>query len=447
MKLKYLTVLAVGLLLQVSRSWAQELLTLQQAIEFALHSKADAKKSKLDVVNAQNKIDEVRSAALPQITLTAGLTYNPIIQKVALPGEMLGRPGETILAAFGQKWQSTPTVALNQQIFNQSVFTGLKAASTTREFYIINNELTEEQLIEKVAVSYYDVYTSQLNLATVQTNVDNANKNKKIIEGLYQAGLGKKIDLDRIVVNINNLMAQKQQLVNALQLKENALKFAIGMDITAPIVLPKETFEVDAAILMDFADVNSRTEVKLMDKQIELLELNKKAEIAAYYPTVSLTANYGYTGFGNKVPFFHGRPDASWSNFSTLGVNVSFPIFNGFKTRSKVRQADVDLKKAEIDLYDTKLSLSMMNENAKAQVKNSLLTVNSNRENVHLANDVLSNTSNNYRNGLATLTELLEAEQAYADAQNNLNTSLLNYKVAEVQLVKAKGQLKTLVNK
>jgi len=93
------------------------------------------------------------------------------------------------------------------------------------------------------------------------------------------------------------------------------------------------------------------------------------------------------------------------------------------------------------------LSLSMMNENAKAQVKNSLLTVNSNRENVHLANEVLSNTSNNYRNGLATLTELLEAEQAYADAQNNLNTSLLNYKVAEVQLVKAKGQLKTLVNK
>jgi len=438
MKLKYLTVLAVGLLLQVSRSWAQELLTLQQAIEFALHSKADAKKSKLDVVNAQNKIDEVRSAALPQINLSAGVTYNAIIQKVALGGQVF---------PMGQPWQSTPTLALNQQIFNQSVFTGLKAANTTREFYIINNELTEEQLIEKVAVSYYDVYTSQLNLATVQTNVDNANKNKKIIEGLYQAGLGKKIDLDRIVVNINNLMAQKQQLVNALELKENALKFAIGMDITAPIVLPKETFEVDAAILMDFADVNSRTEVKLMDKQIELLELNKKAEIAAYYPTLSLTANYGYNGFGSKFPIFSNHESVRWSSFSAIGVNLAFPIFNGFKTRSKVRQADVDLKKAEIDLYDTKLSLSMMNENAKAQVKNSLLTVNSNRENVHLANEVLSNTSNNYRNGLATLTELLEAEQAYADAQNNLNTSLLNYKVAEVQLVKAKGQLKTLVNK
>ncbi len=446
MKLRYLGVLAVGLVLQMSQVQAQEVLTLQQAIKFALENKADAKKSKLDVINAQNKIDEVRSAALPQITASAGLTYNPIIQKVAIPGDFMGKPGETILAEFGQKWQSTPTLSLNQQIFNQSVFTGLKAASTTREFYIINNDLTEEQLIEKVAVAYYDVYTSQLNMNTVQTNIDNVNKSKKIIEGLFQAGLAKKIDLDRIVVNANNLLAQKQQLLNALELKENALKFALGMEITRAIELPKETFEVDGAILMDFADVNNRTEVRLLDKQLELLTLNKKAEIAAYYPTLSLSANYGYTGFGSKVPFFHGRPEASWSNFSTLGVNLSFPIFTGFKTRSKVRQADVEIKKAEIDLVDTKLGLSLGNENAKAQVRNSLLTVNTNQANVKLANEVLDNTANNYKNGLATLSELLEAEQAYADAQNNLNTSLLNYKVAEVQLVKAKGELRTLIN-
>ena len=63
-----------------------------------------------------------------------------------------------------------------------------------------------------------------------------------------------------------------------------------------------------------------------------------------------------------------------------------------------------------------------------------------------MAQEVLSDTENNYKNGLATLTELLDAEKALADAQNNLNTSLLNFKIAEIQLIKAKGELKSLVN-
>jgi outer membrane protein TolC len=87
----------------------------------------------------------------------------------------------------------------------------------------------------------------------------------------------------------------------------------------------------------------------------------------------------------------------------------------------------------------------MAAENSKVQIKNSLLTIESNRKNVDLAKSVLEDTNNHYKNGLATLTDLLDAENAYADAQNNLNTSLLDYKIAEVQLIKANGKLKSLI--
>ncbi|SFS36727.1 TolC family protein [Sphingobacterium wenxiniae] len=446
MKFKYLSVLAAGLLFQMSPVKAQDFLTLKEAISYALEHKAEAKKSKLDVVNAQNKIDEVRSGALPQVNVSAGLTYNPIIQQVALDGAMMGQPGETILVTMGQKWQSTPVISLNQQLFNQSVFTGLKAANTTREFYLINDQLTEEQLIERVANAYYNVYQTQLQLETIQNNLDNTTRTHKVIGGLFDAGLAKKIDLDRIAVTVNNLKAQKQQLLNALDLQENALKFAIGMDIQQDIQLPEETFEIDAAILNEVGDINNRTEVQVMNKQLQLLDLNKKAIKAEYYPTLSLSANYGYAGFGQQFPLFNNHSSVKWSNFSGISLNLAFPIFNGFSTRSKVRQADIDIRKAQVDLEDTKLALSLGNENAKAQVKNSLLTVNTNQENVQLAKEVLDNTQNNYRTGLATLTDLLDAERAYVDAQNNYTTSLLNYKVAEVQLIKANGNLKSLVN-
>lgn len=423
---------------------AQETLTLQEAVKYALENKAEAKKAKLDVENSQYKIDEVRAGALPQINGSGSLTYNPLIQKSALDGALMGKPGETIMVAFGQPWQANAVVQVSQQLFNQSLFTGLKAAKSTREFYQINNQLTDEQLIEKVANAYYEVYQSDMQLQTIENNLQNTTKTRDVLKGMVEAGLMKKIDLDRTEVAINNLLAQKQQIVNAQELRENALKFAIGMPIQEDIVLPKETFDVNARMIAEEFNVENRTEVKLQEKQIELLEYNKKAMISAYYPSLSMTGNLGYMGFGQKFPIFNN--DANYAPYSAIGLNLSIPIFNGGSTKAKVNQANVAISKARVDLEDSKLGLNLASENAKSQIKNSLLTVDNNRRNVQLAKEVMDNTQNNYRNGLATLTELLDSENAYADAQNNLNTSLLNYKVAEIQLIKANGNLKSLVN-
>ncbi|MGN5954476.1 TolC family protein [Sphingobacterium lactis] len=423
---------------------AQETLTLQEAVKYALENKAEAKKAKLDVENSQYKIDEVRAGALPQINGSGSLTYNPLIQKSALDGALMGKPGETIMVAFGQPWQANAVVQVSQQLFNQSLFTGLKAAKSTREFYQINNQLTDEQLIEKVANAYYEVYQSDMQLQTIDNNLQNTTKTRDVLKGMVEAGLMKKIDLDRTEVAINNLLAQKQQIVNAQELRENALKFAIGMPIQEDIVLPKETFDVNARMIAEEFNVENRTEVKLQEKQIELLEFNKKAMISAYYPSLSMTGNLGYMGFGQKFPIFN--KDANYAPYSAIGLNLSIPIFNGGSTKAKVNQANVAISKARVDLEDSKLGLNLASENAKSQIKNSLLTVDNNRRNVQLAKEVMDNTQNNYRNGLATLTELLDSENAYADAQNNLNTSLLNYKVAEIQLIKANGNLKSLVN-
>lgn len=445
MNLKHVMIL-LAVIFSVPAVEAQEVLTLKQAIQYALEHKAEAQKAKLDVENAQYLIDETKASALPQITGSGGLTYNPLLQQSALPGELIGRPGEIVMVSFGQKWQTNSVVTVNQQLFNQSVFTGLKAARTTREFYQINKELTDEQLIEKVANAYYQVFQLQLQKQTVQTNLENTRKTGAVIKGLVDAGLARKIDLDRTNVAINNLEATLQQIQNSLTLTENALKFAIGMDMDKEVVLPEETFDINASILMQSGNVNDRTEIKVLEKQIELLTLNKQAKKAAYYPTLSFNGSLGYLNMGSSFPIFANSDKVKGSPYSSLGLNLSIPIFNGGATRARINQAEVDLKKAKVQMEDTKLALSLANENARAQIKNSLLTVDANRRNVQMAKEVLDNTKNNYKHGLATLTEVLDAENAYADAQNNLNTSLLNYKIAEIQFIKANGNLKSLLN-
>jgi len=420
-------------------------LTLKDAINYALENKAEARKARLSVENSEYQIQEVRARALPQIAASGNITYNPILQLNALPGDFFGAPGTTILAPLGQKWVSTAGVNLNQAIFDMSVFTGLKAAKSTREFYQINAQLTEEEVIERVANNYYQVFVYQQQLAVVDSNYINTSKIRDIIKGQFDNGLARKIDLDRMNVNLNNINTQRQQLINAVALQENALKFYMGMPIETPIVLAKEEFAVAPLAVNAKPDVTNRTEFQLLKKQEQLLGLQKKSIVAEYYPKLSLTAGYNYIGQGPEMPWFAKPSDGVyWSDFSSVGASISIPIFNGFGTRARVRQANIDLQEVEEDIKDTQLALDLAYENARTQITNSLITIEAQEENARLAQDVLDNTQNNYQQGLASLTDLLDAENSLIEAQNNYTSALLDYKLAEIQLIKAKGELKTL---
>lgn len=419
---------------------AQQQLTLSEAVNYALENKAEAVNARLDVKNSEYLIDEVRANALPQINIDGGLTYNAILQETAMDFM-----GESMIIAMGRPWQSTAAVSLSQQLFNQAVFTGLKAAKSTREFYKINAQLTDEQVIEKVANSYYEVYKTKSQLKTMDATIENTTRVRDVIKSLFDNGLAKKIDLDRTNVALNNLTSTRQQLINALQLQENALKYLIGMDINTPIELPNNTFEITKHALVDETiSVENRTEIQLLEKQSELLALNKKATEAQGYPSLSLNANYGYLGIGDKFPWFQSYPGAYWSDFASVGLNLRIPVFNGGVVKSKVKQAQIDIEKLEVTKRDTRLALDLSLQNAITQLNNSLITLNTQKENVNLAQEVLSNVENNYKFGLATLTDLLDAETSYADAQNNHTNALLDYKIAEIQLIKAKGELKSL---
>lgn len=422
-------------------------LTLKDAINYALQNKADAKKAKLSVENAEYQIEEVRSRALPNISANGNLTYNPILQLNAVDFDGADGPGPTQLLAFGQKWMSTAGVNLTQNIFDQAVFTGLKAAKTTREFYQINARLTEEDVIERVANNYYQVYVQRQQLAMIDSTYANTEKVRNIIKGQFDNGLARKIDLDRMNVNLSNINTQRQQLINAVQLQENTLKFYMGMPIETPIVLPEAQFEVTPIMMSEKPDVTQRTQYQLLATQEKLLTYQRKSKVAEYYPTLSLTAGYNYLGMGPELPWFAKPADGVyWTDYSAIALNLNIPIFNGFGTRARVRQATIEVQNIQEDMKDTKLALDLAFENAKTQINNSLITINNQKENVSLAQEVLDNTQNNYRQGLATLTDLLDAESSYIDAQNNYTNALLDFKLAEIQLIKAKGELKTLSN-
>ena len=428
----------------------QKELTLKDAIRYALENKADAEKARLEVTKSEYKIQEVRANALPNISASGGMVYNPKLQATYIDASTFAFPGmpasnEPIKMEMGQKWSANAEAKLTQVLFNQSVFMGLKAARTTREFYMLNQQLTENEIIEKVAQAYYQVYQTRQTLENIESNLALTEKTANVVKGLNQSGLSKKIDVDRTTVAVNNLKSARQQALNGVQLSENALKYMIGMPMNEVITLPKEGFEANYDLAFEKGNSNTRIELQVLEKQKQLLDLNTKVQRAALYPSLALQATYGYLSMGPKTPIIYGKKDKVYgADYSAITLGLKIPIFSGFGTRAKIRQAQIESQALEATLKDTRLAMDLAYENAHSRLTNNLLTIDSQKENVKLAEEVLLNTQNNYQQGLASLTDLLEAERSLSDAKNNYTNALLDYKLAEIQLLKSQGKLETM---
>ncbi len=363
-----LSVFFVGIL-YISK--AQDAVSIKDAVVFALENKADAKRADLAIKKAEYKIDEAKAGALPQVSANAGLQYNPIIQEMALTTNGKNENGEpvkqTSIIKMGQPWNTNVGINVYQTIFDQRVFTGLKAAKSTREFYQINADLTDEQIIERVATAYYQVFVQEEKLKTIDKSLENTTKVKNVIKSLVDNGLAKPIDLDRVIVQLNNISSSRQQLVNAVEISKNALKFYMGYPIKQEINLEEVTIEPNLLILEDEINTSTRTEFKVLEKQKELLGFAKEAEKANLYPTVGLSGNYGLQGFGEQ---FITSKNYMWSDLASIGLSVKVPIFTGGSTKAKINQAEIDLLDIEEQMNDTKLGLDLEYQNAKSQIEN-----------------------------------------------------------------------------
>lgn len=447
-KLKVVCLLLLGSA-SFSSIQAQETLSLSEALHYAKQNSEVLRKAQLDIIGGQLKVSEVRASALPQVSAVSTLTNNLLVQQFVLPAEAFGgNPGEFMAIKAGQTWNAMTQVQLSQQIFNQQVFTGLKAAKGSAEYYRLAAELAEENLLQQVATNYYMVIITRQNLATLDANISRIEQLEKTVANQFEVGLAKKIDLDRIKVNKGNLLAQREQLELAVVQQENLLKYYMGMPISEKIYISDNAVEgIESEAIVQLNQDAFRAEnlvgYQILKTQENLLGLQKKANQAEYYPSLMLTGNYLYNTQSNKFNLYTNK--ALGYDAAGISLNLSIPIFDGGQRRSKVRQAQIEIDKVQEDIRSTENALQMAYENARIQIKNSLNTIETQRSNKQFAEEVFNSTRNNYQNGLATLTDLLTAETELVAAQNSYNQALLNYKVAEIELIKSSGNIKSLV--
>ncbi len=427
---------------------------LQTCLDYALKHNQQIAISKYAEQGGEEKVRETRALALPQVNVNGSVSDNLKRQVIVLPAEFIGgQPGTFTTILAGTKYTAGATADASQQIFNQSVFTGLKAAKASRDYYEVNTMLTEEDVVTQVANAYYSILITREQIRFQKTNIQNLEQLIQTTRTQYETGLARKIDLDRISVSLTNSRTRNTQLENQLEIQQYQLKMLMGMPVEEPLQLegvPLEQLETSTAGMtatsIQAFDPDKLLQVSLLDVQERLYKYQKQASVAEYYPKLSLFANYSYNTLSNEFDFLKKNGTSINYDMASVGLRLSIPIFDGFGRRARVAQNSIELHKLAKQKDYTLLQLNTAYESARVQMLNSINTINLQKENMELAREVYASSKQNYELGLATLTDLLNAETSLVEAQNSYAQALLNFQIAQIGIARSTGRIMELVS-
>jgi outer membrane protein TolC len=439
---KLLFTLTVALLTGFAGNAQTTAFSLKQSLEYALQNHPSQTVYKNEMAIANYKAKEALASYLPQVNGSISADDNLKLQTTVIPAGVFG-PTESKVT-FGNKYSTVATLQAEQTIYDQAMIMGIKAAKPNTELANLNKEKNDEALIYNAATAYYQamIYKEQEKLLT-----ENEKKYKELLPALklqYEKGVAKKIDYDRVRVNLLNIQSQKQVAQTNYEVALNQLKNAIGMPLNAALTIT-DSVNISTSLQplagQDFSPAN-KLDYKIQQQNIELYNIDVKRKRAASLPTVSMYYRYGQQAFGGTL----SKTYSNWFDFSGIGLKVNIPIFSGLRRSSQLKQSQLSLENAMENLKISETNWTMQYQNAQTKLLSSYTNAQTNKENLALAQDVFTTTGLQYQKGTTSLTELLNADYAYKEAQNNYITSVINYYIANIELERAKGNLKTFVN-
>jgi len=430
-------VLMLIFLLPFGAVFAQDNLSLKECISYGLQNHSSVKVAENNIAKSKEQGREALAAYLPQMNINGEYDYNLKVQTAQFNGQKVN---------MGSPYSSTLSAQLDQPLFNQSLLLGIKANQPNMELSQLNKEQTNEQIIYNISSSYFQVLVIQKQIQLLNDNRTRTEKLYNVTKLQAEQGTGKKINAKQVEVNLNNINSQIANAQSNYAIALNRLKNAMGMEVSANVVLTDTTRwvqNVTATPEAGIFDYASTTAYKIQEKQIELNEINAKSIRAGYIPTVSMFGRYGLNGFGPTA----GEVFSNQFDYSTIGLKFTIPLLDGFKKDAQYKQAKIAISTAKENLKLNQSNSSMVFQNATNKREQARTTLLSDKRNMEMSQELYDNVNLQYKGGTASLSDLLNAESSWSSAQNNFLQSMINYYVAALDLANAQGSLEDFYNK
>lgn len=417
--------------------------SLEEAVDFALENNYSAVNARRDIASALKKKWETTARGLPQISADVDYT-NQLKQPVQLlPGEFTGgEPGTYVPIVFGTQQQMRATATASQLIFDGSYIVALQAAKTFLEYSKNAAEKTGIEVRKNVINAYGNVLLARQSADIIEKNLQTLEQNLFETRKIYENGLTEQESVEQLQITLSQVQNQHQNAERMVEITEQLLKLALGIDLEEPIILEDELDDlaqenVDLALLNEVFMIENNVNYRIARNLTQQRELELKLEKSKALPTLSTFINYGTVGNSNEFTFL--RNDQTWYQSSVWGVSLHIPIFSSFQRSAKTAQSKIALEQAQTQFEEAQQQIRLQLNTAQSDYVFAIENYENAQENLALAERIADKNQIKFTEGLASSFELRQAQTQLYSAQQNMLQAMLN-------IINAKAELESILN-
>lgn len=421
--------------------------SLQEAIDYSLKHSPNYLNAELDLQSADYRRKEITGLGLPQISGSIDIKDYINIPTSLLPAQIFGgQDGTFIPVKFGTKYNATAGFSASQLIFSSDYIFGLKASKEFMNLSKISVTRSKSDLAAQVSKAYYVMVITKDRVKLAESNVVRSKVIMDNTKASNAQGLTELIDAERVEVDYNNAVLERDRAVRSLTNLEAILKFQMGYKIEDPITLT-DSLSLNSNELQELsqkADVTARPDYQVLKAQQTLLDIDVKRLKWGYMPTLSAYGSYQFNAQRNKfdlLSFDKNDPTKQWFKVSLIGVTLNVNVFDGLQRHYKIQQAKVTALK-------NMNTLNMIESNAQAEILTSSVNYNiayqnlkNQKRSMDLAMHVYDVAKKKYEGGVGSNLELVTAESQVIFSQTNYYNVLYDLMLAKVDYLKATGTL------
>ena len=410
-------------------------LRLNTAVQQALDDNLQARIARRQEAIAENNATVGNAGFLPTLSLNGG--YNTTVSNTTQ--QFINQPEESIDGA-----ESTNTSA--DASLRWTVFDGLGRFATYDRLGAQARQqraATQEQVevvLANVIGAYYDVARQQRQLRVFREAVALSRERLRITQTRREVGTASDLTVRQARVDLNAdsaaVLRQSTELTNA----KGELNRLLGRAESATDYGVEAFIEVDTTLaseaLRRAATANSPA-LQQAQQARRAAEAERRAVQAELFPSIDLTAGYGYSQLDSESGFLQRQTSYDF----TYGVSLTFDLFDGFDRRRRRQNAALRAANAETVVADVRARLSTELASAYEDYRNRLRLVALQRDNLAAATDNVEVALRQFEVGTITSVELREVQEQRIRAESELLTAQFEAKRAEVELLRLSGQL------
>jgi outer membrane protein TolC len=431
------------LLMQFGTARAGEMqsLTVDECVAIGIENSYSLHSSRMELQRARAKSSEAGSYRLPSLSATAN--YAKLSEVPPFTVTLPSNPTFSGSFIISPTITNTYSVKLNLM---QPVFTGFRlsgghqAAKDIAEASMFDFKGDSTDLSFKIRVAYWSLYKAMEYQKAVADNVKLVEAHLADAQNFLDQGLLTRNDLLKVKTHLSQSRLMLLDADNAVRLAGIQLNTLIGLPLSTKIVIKSEPVmedhaesNLDSLVQMGLA---SRMEIHAVERRVSAARHGVTVARSGYYPQIYLGGEYDYAKPNQR--YFPAKDE--WNDSWSIGVGISLDIWNWGRTHHQTSQAKAQLNQAQD-------AMAQLRDAVQLEITADYLGLQKAIEAVDVARDGVSQADENYRMtkdkfeaGIASNTDLLDAEVALLQARTSYTAAVVDRRLAKAKLQASVGK-------